>query len=238
LTPLPDSYEAEQELWDLHNQLLLKRGIDFNELLLQWVRTQKETFRDPRSPAEFDELCDHGCVPKVLAVLLSLARHSPKLVTFWATIVGDQKSRQAFSISLEKAATTLEHQFGDFIKSEDEERRKAFQQIGRIPLSTLVAELRLYSSVARFAKRFKFDVQTRSPVEFARFLLTCYVQKATGRFHDRNVATLFGDVTSLEAYEETAQRMWRDRNYERLAKHHSKLGDLVHAMSVVISRQT
>src|ERR1700681_1842150 len=102
--PAPDSFESEQELWDFHNQVLLKRGIDLNKLLLQWVRTQKETFRDPRSPIEFDELCGHGCVPQVLAVLLSLARHSPKLLTFWTTIIGDPKSRQALSASLEKAA--------------------------------------------------------------------------------------------------------------------------------------
>jgi hypothetical protein len=234
----PHRYESEQELWDLHYQALLKRGIDFNDLMLQWVRTQKETFRDPRSPIEFDELCNHGCVPQVLAVLLSLARHSPKLVTFWATIVGDPKSRNAFSVSLERAAAVLQHQFREFITTEDDERRREFQQIGRIPLSALVDELRLYASVAKLAERFKIDVETRSPMEFSRFLLTNYVVRATGKFHDRNVATLFGEVMGLEAYDETAQRMWRDRNYDRLATHHSKLGEIVHSMSVVISRQT
>ena len=61
---------------------------------------------------------------------------------------------------------------------------------------------------------------------------------ATGRPHDRNVATLLAEALGLEAYDEVAQRMWRDRNYERLTKYHSKVADFVFAMGVGISRQT
>lgn len=160
-------YEPVQKVWDLHNQILLKRGIDLNQLLLRWVRTQKESFRDPRSSFEFDELCDHGCVPQVLSALLSLARHSPKLVTVWDSLVGDTASRRALTKSLEDAAAAIEIKLRDFIASEDEKQRQDFQAIGRIPLSDLVAELRLYASFVKLAEIFKVDVETRSPEEFA-----------------------------------------------------------------------
>jgi hypothetical protein len=235
---ITDDYKSEQELWDFHNQALLKKGIDFKEVLLWWVRTQKDAFRDPRAGNEFDELCAHGCAPQVLAICLALARHSPKLAPFWNTLVGEPEARRAFLKSIESTVSAFEQQFGKFIACEDDEDRKRFQQMGRIPLTTLAAELRFYASLVTFAERFRIDVETRSPIEFARFLLTYYVRKATGRFHDRNVATMFGEVAGLEAYDETAQRMWRDRNYERLAEHHSRLGDLAYALSVVISRQT
>jgi hypothetical protein len=233
-----DRYKSEQELWDLHNQALLKKGIDLKELLLWWVEAQKEAFRDPRSGIEFDELCNHGCAPQVLAICLALAHHSPKLTPFWNTLVGEPEARRTFLNSIESTVAALEQQFGNLIAYEDDEDRKRFRDMGRIPLSTLAAELKFYASLLTFAERFRIDVETRSPTEFSRFLLTYYVRKATGRFRDRNVATLFGEIAGLEAYDETAQRMWRDRNFERLAKHHSRLGDLAHAMGVVISRQT
>jgi len=233
-----DNSEPVQQLWDFHNEILRKRGIDLKERLLSWVKKQKEGFRDPHSKIEFEELCRDGCVPQVLSVLLSFIRYSPKLSGFWTLIVGDAKSRRAISRSLEMAAAALEDQFKEVVADDSEEQRKQFEELGRVPLSTLVAELRLYVSFINMAEELKIEVGTRSIEEFARFLLTDYVGRSTGRFHDRNIATLFGEIKGFEVYEEAAQRMWRERNYDRLVKHHKKIGDFLLAIGAVIARQT
>jgi hypothetical protein len=242
MAELPDAdrsnLEPLQQLWDVHNEILRQRGIDLNELLMRWVRKQKEEFKDPHSKIEFEELCSDGCAPQVLSLLLSFIRNSPKLSGFWTLIVGDAKSRRAVSNSLDMAAAALEGQFKEVVADDSEEQRKQFEELGRIPLSTLVAELRLYVSFINMAEELKIEVETRSVEEFARFLLTDYVGRSTGRFHDRNIATLFGDVKGLEAYEEAAQRMWRERNYDRLVKYHKKIGSFLLVIGAVIARQT
>lgn len=241
MAELPDSgrnnLEPVQQLWEYHNEILRQRGIDFNAFLLRWVKEQKEEFRDPHSKIEFEELCSDGGVPQVLSVLLSFVHNSPKLSGFWSLIVGDAKSRRAVSKSLEKAAAALEDQFKEVIADDSEGQLKLFEELGRVPLSTLVAELRLYVRFINMAEGLKIEVGTRSVDEFARFLLTDYVRRSTGRFHDRNIATLYGDVKGLELYDEAAQRMWRERNYDRLSKHHDKIGDFLLAIGVVIARQ-
>lgn len=60
-----------QELWDVHNEILRRKGNNLSQLLLDWVKKQKERFQDPHSAIEFEELCNDGCVPQVLSVLLS-----------------------------------------------------------------------------------------------------------------------------------------------------------------------
>jgi hypothetical protein len=81
-----DKYELASKVWSLQGRIWLKRGFNLNEVFLQWAQRQKETFQNPGSRVDFDELCDH-------AGLLFLTRRSPKLAPFWATIVGDPKAR-------------------------------------------------------------------------------------------------------------------------------------------------
>jgi len=57
----------------------------------------------------------------------------------------------------------------------------------------------------------------------------------TGRFHDRSVSGLVGEVLGPSDYNEVAQRMWRSRNYERIDKHYSWITRFLVAMSVVIA---
>ena len=179
-------YELASKVWSLQGRIWLKRGFNLNEVFLQWAQRQKETFQNPGSRGDFDELCDH-------AGLLFLTRRSPKLAPFWATIVGDPKARRKTIQTLESAANTLERALGLFIALEDDAVRQDLQEFEMIPPSALASELRLYSRLIGLAAILKSDAETRSPVELARFLLTHYVKRATGRPHDRNVSTLLGD---------------------------------------------
>ncbi len=234
----PGEFDLVQQFWEFHTKALLARGVDLNQRLLSWVQQQKNSFSDPQSAIEFEELCRDGCVPQVLSVLLSFVRNSTRLSGFWTLMVGDAHSRKAMSKVLDEAADALENRFKELIADDSPEQRKQFEDLDRVPLSALVAELRLYVSILNFADTLKIEIETRSVEEFARFLLTDYVGRSTGRFHDRNIATLFCDMKQMEVYEEAAQRMWRERNYDRLFEHHQKIGNFFLAIGAVIARQT
>ena len=68
----------------------------------------------------------------------------------------------------------------------------------------------------------------------AKYLLVGYVEKATGRYRDRNTATIIGEILGPVGYDDVAQRMWRHRNYTRLHGNFSGLVSFLFAMGVVI----
>ncbi len=150
-------------------------------------------------------------------------------------MVGPPENRRKTVRALEKAAATLEEVFGDLIVTEDEEQRATFTKIGRIPFSRMVSELRFYVRFINLAESLRKDTESHSLREVSKYLLASYVKRTTGRFHDRNVSGLVGEVIGSVGYDETAQRMWRSRNYMRLDKHFSWMTDFLAAMSVVIT---
>ena len=109
--------------------------------------------------------------------------------------------------------------------------------MGRIPFSRVASELRFYVRFLNLAQSLRKDTESHSLEEVSKYLLASYVKRMTGRLHDRNVSGLIGEMAGPSDYNEVAQRMWRLRNYRRLEKHHSKLGDFLVAMSVVISHR-
>ena len=133
---------------------------------------------------------------------------------------------------LENAAATLENVFRGFMTVEDENDRAEFAKIGRIPPSRMVSELRLYGRLINLAKLLAVDTEAHSLEEVSRYILSSYVNRATGRPHDKNVSGLIAEISNSTDYNEVAYRMWRNRNYERLEKHFSWIVDLLLAMVI------
>ncbi len=151
-------------------------------------------------------------------------------------MVGSVYRREKTTKTLGKAVETLESLFGGLMAAEDEAQREQFRRMGRLPLSSLVSELRFYIKLINGADRIRVDTGSHSLVEVCKYLLASYAERATGNFHDRNVSGLIEELTG-SSYEEPAQRMWRKRNYRRLDKHFSSMTDLLIAASVVIASQ-
>jgi hypothetical protein len=147
-------------------------------------------------------------------------------------MVGPPEKRQKVTHTLENAAATLEEVFSGFLAVEDEKDRMEFAKIGRIPPSRMVSELRLYGRVINMAKSLAVDTQAHSLEEVSRYLLASYVDRATGRPHDKNVSGLIVKINNSPDYTEVAYRMWRNRNNDRLEKHFSWIMDLLLAMVI------
>jgi hypothetical protein len=134
---------------------------------------------------------------------------------------------------LESAAVTLEKAFGAV---EEEKDRAEFARIGRIPPSRIVSELRMYARFVSLGELLAADTQSHSLEEVSKYILCSYIERKCGRPHDRNVSGLIGEIFNSANYNEVAHRMWRNRNYERLEKHFSRMTDFLVAMSAVIGR--
>lgn len=230
--------DAVRQLWEAHAEILKKRGYDIDQLLGQWTQSQRARLAPGSAQADFDELSASGCVPQVLAALLALLRWTPTMESFWQQIYGNPEKRRTVVKSLEKSALALEQLFGFVIALENEEVLTKFDKLARIPPSRLVTELRFYAQMLDAMNRLPRETNTRSLKEFSKFLLTDYVKTATGRFHDRNVSSLLGEVVGPTDHNEVPQRMWRNRNFARMKKHYSRLCDLLLNIGQVLTNRT
>lgn len=231
-----DRYKDEQALWNAYRAGQRSRGINIDQLFSEWAAVEAQKLASPGAREDFEELCKDGCNPQVLAAIVALRRHSPRLEAIWAMIVSPPENRQKATQALENAAATLEQVFGAFLAMEDEKARAKFAKIGRIPVSRMVSELRLYGRFINLAQLLAVDTQAHSLGEVSKYILSSYAKQTTRRFHDQNVSGLIGEIANSPEYNEVAHRMWRNRNYERLEKHFSWITGFLVAMSVVIAR--
>src|SRR5215472_491794 len=229
--PKIEELGAELAFWNTYRELRRAKGFDPEE----WAAEQEKCLTSPGPREEFAELCKAGCLPQGVALLVALFRCSPMLETFWVEIVGSPDKRDKTARTFEKAAQTLETLFGDFVASENRGNEEVLARIGRLPISSVISELRFFVQVVNFAKSLRTDTGTRSPAELSKYLLSSYVKRMTGRFHDKSVSGLVGEVRGSQGYNEVAQRMWRLRNYRRLHKHFAWMTNILVAMSVVIA---
>jgi hypothetical protein len=229
--------DAVRQLWEVHAEILKKRGYDLDHLLKDWTQKQISKLISPGARVDFDELSASGCIPQVLAALLALLKWSPTMENFWAQLYGNPEKRKAVVKSLEGTASAVERFFTFIITYEDEEVAAKLEELGRITPKRLVTELRFYAQTLDFLNRIPRETKTRSLGEFARFALTDYVKTATGSFRDRNVSGLLGEVVGPPDYNEVAQRMWRHRNFVRMKNYYSLLSELLLDIGQVLASQ-
>jgi len=234
--PKIEELADEVALWNSYREARRVRGIDIAQLYADLAAEQKHELTSPGAREDFTELCTDGCFQITLAALVVLLRYSPQLKSYWAELVGRPENREKSARNLEQAVKTLENLFGNVIASEKEARNVELVKIGHLPVSQMISELRFYIKLINFAATLRADMEVRSPVELAKYLLTSYVRTMTGRFHDKNVSGLIQELLGLADYGEVAHRMWRARNYERIDKHFSWMTRFLVAMSVVMAQ--
>jgi hypothetical protein len=233
--PKIEDLGAELSFWSSYRELRRAKGFDPDLVLKEWAAEQEKSLTSPGPREEFAELCKDGCLRQALALLVAMLRYSPMLETYWVEMVGNLDKRDKTARALEKAAKTLEGLFADIVASEKSGKNEVFSQVGLVPISSVISGLRFHVRFINFARSLSADTGTRSPAELSKYLLSSYVKRMTGRFHDKSVSCLIGEICGSQDYNEVAQRMWRLRNYRRLEKHFSWMTNILVAMSVVIA---
>ncbi len=232
--PKIEQLAVEMAFWHAYREAYRAKGIDIAQFYADLAADEKTRLKSPGAREDFTELCRDGCLQLVLAAIVALFRFSPHLQNLWTEMVGSAYRREKTTKTLGNTVATLESLFGGLIGSEGEAQREQFRKMGRLPLSSLVSELRFYIKLINAADRIAVDTGSDSLEEVCKYLLASYAKRATGNFHNRNVSSLIEELGG-SSYEETTQRMWRRRNYSRLDKHLSWITDLLIAGSVVIA---
>jgi len=227
-----DDFKDEAALWDVYAEIMISRGIDLNKLAATWSKQAKDRLASPGARSDFEELCVHGCSPVVLAFILAVMRFSPELPALWSHIAGPREQRRKVGLLFDRTAQKVEEAFRDWAKA-GIKMPPYLTAKGIVPPPTVVASLRFYSRFLNLEKSLTSD-ETRSGEEVTKYMLASYVKKATGRFRDRNAATIIGEIFGDADYNEVAQRMWRSRNYARLDKNFSGPTSFLFAMGFVI----
>jgi hypothetical protein len=142
---------------------------------------------------EFEELCNAGCLPIALATLLGLFEVAPSLERAWVSVVGSPTYQKRARKTLEAAARELEVLYGDFL-SEEKQFQTKLAAVGPIPVTKLISELRLHVRILKIAETVKRETKLKTLDQLARYLITSYVARMTGSFHDRPVAALIGNA--------------------------------------------
>lgn len=219
-----------QNLWNFYCKIYSKRGVDLRHAIKQWTAKQEEQLPSPGARDEFKELCENGCVPEILAIVLAFLRWSPQFEDFWSKLNGNANARRRVRRNLEKTAKAIESLFAIPIRFEDAEVTSKLSKIGRIGPGRLASELRFYAGTLDLTDKIPRETETRSLADFGKFALTEYAKLATGRFRDRNVSGLIAEAIGPADYNEVAHRMWRSRNFKRIGSHFEKLSELLSAV--------
>jgi hypothetical protein len=218
-------------------QIILPNGLNLEELWAAWAEREKQRLPSPGAHTDFDELCNSGCMPRVLASIIALIRYAPQINEWWDQTLGNVKANLKLVSLLEKTATALE---SFYVPGSTPGTQKLMDVAppGELSPFGLVAAIRDQREMLLTLEGLaaKFDVNPFP--EIARYLLVGYVWRATGTFHDRNVSGILGAVVGPVDYNEVAQRMWRYRNYERLEQHLSVLADMLHCLGLAVSNRT
>lgn len=231
--PRIEDLAAELDFWNKYREVHSAKGVDIARLYAAWTTELAKGLTSPGAREEFAELCETGCFPQGLAALILILRRAPLLETFWTEMVGNPSNRAKATRALEDAAQTFESLYAG-ARGPGTDADSELSKIGRIPITRIVSELRFHIKFINFAQLLAADTETHSPAELAKYLISGYVRRMTGDFHDRCVSGLIGEAISSDLYTEEAHRMWRNRHYERLDKHYSWMVKLMVAASVVM----
>jgi hypothetical protein len=209
----------EVAFWHAYREIYRAKGIDIAQFYADLAADEKQRLKSRGARDDFTELCEDGCFDLVLSAIVALFRFSPHLENFWIEMVGSAYRREKTTKTLEKAGATLEGLFDGLIASEDEDHRTQFRKMGRLPLSSLVSELRFYIKLINGADRIAADTGLHSLKEVCKYLLASYVKRAMGSFHDRNVSGLIAVSSAVgvgkqrgripERYLNPSELLWR-----------------------------
>jgi hypothetical protein len=145
-TDKPKIEELAQEVafWNRYREARRIEGIDIAQLYADLAAAQKQALTSPGAREDFTELCNNGCFQITLAAVVVLLRYSPQLENYWPELVGRPDNREKSARNLELAVHTLEDLFGSIVSAEIAGKNAELVQIGRLPVSRVISELRLH----------------------------------------------------------------------------------------------
>lgn len=259
MSEVPNEHASLRRLWDNYLSIRAKQGIDMADEFHQWAIAKRDSLKKFGADRSFDELCRSGCQSLPLAMILASIRPLVSLEMKWREVLGSPRQQGQRIRALEKAAVALEDLQASFADAVLADYRRLVppdmlesvrkELINPSDLETIwpkttaphpattIHTLRQYVSFLGKFGSIAEETRISSPDMLWKYTLSAYVKRATGGFYDAQVSALIGAVLN-EVYDETAHRMWRSRNYERMDADFSFLAKLLISIGLVTSSRT
>jgi hypothetical protein len=253
-----DEYATLQKLWDVYCASHAEAGLDMRQVWAVWAQQIRDSLKEWAADRSFDELCTNGCQPLPLAITIAIIRPLEDFESTWRETTGSNRRKEQTIRSLERAADALENlqrSLADTVVAQRpisfdahiaEWLRKEIVNPSNLDAiwpksaihphpATVVRALRLYAKVLRAFQDLSEETKIASTNTLCRYLISAYVKRATGSFHDPEVSTLIGGALKV-IYDETAHRVWRARNYSQIDEGLGFLADLLIGLGVVATK--
>ncbi len=237
-----------QNLWDLYCSIFARKGLNIAWQSAKWAEQKRSSLDKYATDRSFDKLCKDGCAALPLAIAMSVFEPLRSFEKKWQTITGTRRQREQRIRAMKKSADVLEDLLGsladviiadsrasmdadsvDVIRSElispNDNVLNSAAQLDVPDPSTTIRALRMYASILQMCESPQKSTNVSASDLLAKYLLSAYVHRATGRFHDKEVSALIGAALDF-TYDETTHRVWRKRNYKRIDRNLSKLADI------------
>jgi hypothetical protein len=185
--------QALQRLWEVNVDIVKKRGIDLPAIVVAGAESVRADLMEPGARTEFDQLCKKDASLPFWHFLFGSCAFRPNIRELWSEIMGKREKRQRAIRTFQKAADTIDDIFADLVKAE-KEITSQFTTAGVASPAKVTESLRFYCRVLDFSKEVASSAKIRSSEEMAKFLLTSYVSKATGKPCDRNVSGIVAEI--------------------------------------------
>jgi len=220
-----------RESFEVTVQMLREKGIEPLAYAWGWARRTKTELGEVGGP-EFDELCSDGCHPIALAACLLVSESMPAIGRVVQRYFGKLDDRAKSARKLRGAAEVLKQFFDADMERRYQSLRSRATDCPPGPLE-LACNLEIFAKMLDITEASSRAADLKSPHDLPRFIVSDYVHRATGRWHDREVSALL-EWDSADVYDETAHRVWRNRNARRLMRHSAILSDLLLAIGFLI----
>jgi hypothetical protein len=258
--PNIDAFEDLLQVWKGLSAIYASKGINLPQIARGLLKAKREALARWASVGSFDALCKSGCNEYSILFSLHVMEASRSRASKLERAAGPARKRGQVTRLFERAANDLEEfaklfeatvwdDFGSLPPSvlktaqnlarqidprEDEAKWPAYLPAPHP--NTIIRGLRFYSSMIRALPRLRAPGMPYSE-SLGKYLLSAYVKRTTGKFHDAEVSAVIGSTLDMKGYDETAHGMWRYRNYKRIQKQCSSLVDFMVDVGAVIGSQ-
>jgi hypothetical protein len=205
---------AFQGIWGIFAAKAAAAGRNLPEMIAACLRGQRKRLIDSGASEDFDALVQAGCQPAMLALLLVALQYSPEAEWLRDGLLGPARRREQTIRSLRRTSALLDKMFPPELA--DAKAAAAWEREGQLTPFRVTHWLRELAEVLDFVDGLP-RASVRSLEELVRFCLCAYVEDATGRPHNQQVAALVACALNRSP-DEPAHAMWRKRNFARLEK--------------------
>jgi hypothetical protein len=202
-----------------------------DSLLGQWSELFLKSFDSFYIKPDIERLVSLGVRPQTIALAMTGIKLSQQFDGMFGQF-GDKRTRQRRAKALLAPLPVLldlANLIGELppeLPAADEFPRPA----------KIISDLKFLSSIFGWGDWLYEFLGANSLFEVSRFAFASLVREVTGKFHDREVASLTGAALRAAIYDENRHRVWRITNYKRLHGNFPIATRLLLALNIAVSQ--